>query len=272
MTKPLLHADDRGIACTAGGFWIDPWRPVPVAVITHGHSDHARPGSQRYYCSAPSEPILRRRLGRSLDIVGVPYEEPLTLGGVRVSFHPAGHCLGSAQVRVEGAGEVAVAAGDYKRQPDPTCEPFRVVRCDTFITEATFALPIYRWPEPRAVAGEIVAWWRRNRELGRVSVLCAYALGKAQRLLGELLPLLDDEPAERRRVFLHGALEPMMDIYRAAGIALPTTFRISESARARGRANRFRGELILCPPGASASPWIRRFGPAKEVDIAFASG
>ena len=277
---PLLHRDERGIRCDAGGFWIDPWRPVPLALITHAHADHARPGMGRYICIEDCLPALRRRLPQDADITPLAPGEPTDLGRTRVTFHPAGHCLGSAQVRVEGPGEVggkpasevAVAAGDYKRQHDPTCAAFEVVPCDTFITEATFALPIYRFQPGSIIARDILAWWDTNRQRGRVSVLCAYALGKAQRILGELLPLIADRPAAQRRIFNHGALESMLDAYRELGVELPLTFPISDSARARGKANPFRGELVLCPPGASASPWIRRFGRPADVDVAFASG
>lgn len=234
----------------------------------------------RYYAAAAGLPMLKRRMARDADIVAVPYGERFELGGVTLSFHPAGHCLGSAQVRVEGADDVVVAAGDYKRPvspgTDPTCEPFEVVPCDTFITEATFALPIYRWDPPEDVATDIVDWWDANRagprERQKVSVIAAYSLGKAQRLLA----LLDRELARRgearRRVFIHGALEHMIKGYRDQGVEMLPTFRVGESNRARGSVNPFRGHLVMAPPGAMAGPWIKRFGSAKDVDTAFASG
>ncbi|MEO1513050.1 MAG: ligase-associated DNA damage response exonuclease, partial [Planctomycetota bacterium] len=272
MASRLLQPDDRGIACPLGRFWIDPWKPVPLAVVTHGHSDHARPGMGRYIAAEPGVPVLRKRLGAGAEITGVPYGEVVRLADVEVSFHPAGHCLGSAQVRVESGGEVAVAAGDYKRAADPTCAPFEVVRCDTFVTEATFALPIYRWYPAAVIAGEILDWWDANRESGRVSVLSAYALGKAQRLLAELARALDRRREERRRVFTHGALEPMIGCYRDAGVDMLDTWRIHETSRARGRSNPFAGQLVLATPSAVGSPWMKRFGPAKSVETAFASG
>lgn len=280
-------ADDRGIACPAGAFWIDPWRPVPVAVVTHAHSDHARPGMGRYYCAAAGEGVLRRRVGANARIIGVPWGQPVPLGEAEVSFHPAGHCLGAAQIRVSarvaGRERVAVAAGDYKRAPDPTCDAFELVPCDTFITEATFALPIYAWRDASVVAGEMLAWWRANARAGRVSVVCAYALGKAQRVLGELAMAVQREatppPGD---VVMHGAMASMMDPYHDArvrgadGVERPvrllTPRRIEPGERAKGRANPFRGALVLAPPGAAGSSWMRRLGPERDVETAFASG
>lgn len=258
MTTPLLRTDDRGLFCEAGGFHIDPWRPVPRAVISHAHGDHARGGSEAYLAAAPSVPVLRRRLGEAR-IEGVPFGERVRMGEVTVSFHPAGHVLGSAQIRVERGGEVWVFSGDYKRRADPTCEPFEPVPCHTFITEATFALPIYRWDETGVVAREIFDWWEANREAGRASVLFTYALGKAQRILGELARLTD------RTVFVHGSVEPLNECYRQAGVAMLPTRPVSETVRGQS----FAGELVLAPPSAGGSTWMRRFGPAST---AFASG
>jgi putative mRNA 3-end processing factor len=257
-STPLLRTDDRGLFCEAGGFHIDPWRPVPRAVISHAHGDHARWGSEAYLAAAASVPVLRRRLGEAR-IEGVPFGERVRMGEVTASFHPAGHVLGSAQVRVERGGEVWVFSGDYKRRADPTCEPFEPVPCHTFITEATFALPIYRWDETSVVAREIFDWWEANREAGRASVLFSYALGKAQRILGELARLTD------RTVFVHGSIEPLNECYRQAGIMMLLTRPVSETAKGQS----FAGELILAPPSAGGSTWMRRFGPAST---AFASG
>jgi len=259
MQSPLLRTDENGLFCEAGGFYIDPWKPVERAVISHGHGDHARWGSKAYLGAAPSLPILRRRLGEAAVIEGAPFGEPVRINGVTVSFHPAGHILGSAQVRVERDGEVWVFSGDYKRAPDPTCEAFEPVPCDVFITEATFALPIYRWDPASEVAREIWAWWEANREAGRASVLFCYALGKAQRILGELARLTD------RTVFVHGSLEPLNECYRTAGVEMLPTRPVSETARGQS----FAGELILAPPSAGGSTWMRRFGSAGT---AFASG
>ncbi len=259
----MLTETPAGLVCEAGGFYIDPWQPVERALITHAHGDHARPGCGAYLCAAPSLPLLRRRFGSEAVIESVPYGEPLTLGGVRVSFHPAGHVLGSAQIRIEGPAGAWVVSGDYKRATDPTCTPFEPLRCDTFVTETTFGLPIYRWdPAPSAVR-EILEWWTRNGTEGRTSVLFCYTIGKAQRILSELARLTD------RRVFVHGMMLGMIAAYRDAGIAmLPVESVIDEPARSRGRRS-FAGELVLAPLPARGTPWMRRLG---ELSDAFASG
>jgi DNA ligase-associated putative exonuclease len=254
----LLRVGAGGIACPAGGFEIDPRRPAPLALLTHAHADHARPGSGRYLAAEPSLPLLRRRLGANATLLGVPYGETLRVGGVRVSFHPAGHILGSAQIRVEAAGEVWVATGDFKRQPDPTCAPFEPVPCDVLVTESTFARPAWRWPDPGTVAEGILAWWEEGRAAGRASVLLCYALGKAQRVLAELARLC------QRRVFVHPAIDAFLPAYRCTlgDSALLPTRRLDSVARGAT----FAGELVLAPPsaidgaessGASPSPTTR---------------
>ncbi len=255
----VIEWTERGLYCAAGGFYIDPWRPVDKALITHAHADHARAGHGRYWASSLNRPILHKRLGRNIALSDVEYGESLRFGAARVSFHPAGHVLGSAQIRVEANGEVWVASGDYKRDADPTCEPFDVVPCDTFITEATFALPVYRWAPPHKVAADIHDWWQANAAAGKASVLFCYALGKAQRLLAELTSLCDEA------VYLHGAMVPLTEIYRDAGInMLPT-----EPVGSQGRQADFAGRLIIAPPSAAGSRWMRRF---KRHETGFASG
>jgi len=261
VSPPLLEPAPEGLRCARGGFHVDPWSAAATAVITHVHGDHLLPGSARYVCSGSSLPFLRKRLGPDVAAQGVPYGERFRLGEVTVSFHPSGHVLGAAQIRLEAEGETWVVSGDYKRAPDPTCAPFEVVPCDVFITEATFALPLYRWRDPTVVARDILAWWEANRAAGVASVLFAYAMGKAPRILAELARLTD--PA--RTVHVHGAVEGLVELYREAGVRLLPTVRVSETARGRS----FAGELILAPPGAGGSTWMRRFG-AHET--AFASG
>lgn len=248
----------QGLYCPAGDFYIDPMRPVARAVITHGHADHARSGSGAYHCTDVGLPILQWRLG---DQAYVPHEygQAFTLGDARLSLHPAGHVLGSAQLRVEVDGQVWVASGDYKRQPDPTCAPFEVVPCDVFITEATFGLPIYRWPATDEVIAEIAAWREECAAAGEAAILYAYALGKAQRILAELQRVA---PAP---VWLHGAMDAGVGIYRQAGIALGETLRVADAPKGHD----FAGQLIIAPPSAAGSPWIRRF---KRAQQGFASG
>ncbi len=221
----------------------DPVLPVDRAIITHAHSDHARPGSHAYLTARPGEALLRARIGDDAAIQSEPYGASIRIGEVSVSFHPAGHILGSSQIRIERAGEVWVVSGDYKLAPDPTCAPFEPLRCHTFVTESTFGLPIFRWSDAAQTVAEIQHWWRDNQQSGRASILFAYPVGKAQRILSALDagagPLVFHEPVERVNA-----------IYRAQGIALPLA-------------------LILASPNVQGSPWLRRFGPAST---AFASG
>jgi putative mRNA 3-end processing factor len=254
----LITLTPEGLFCPRGGVHIDPWRPVGRALITHGHSDHARPGSHEYHAARSGVGLLRKRLGE-VPIHGHRFGERLGFGEVTVSFHPAGHVLGSAQIRVEHRGEVWVASGDYKRDPDPSCEPFEVVPCDVLITEATFALPIYRWdPIDRVMAG-LLAWWDANAAAGRASVLFCYALGKAQRVLAEI------GRRTEREVFVHGAIEALLDAYRAEEVPLAPTRPVA----AEGKGKSFAGALVIAPPSAFGSPWLRRFGDAAT---GFASG
>ena len=255
--EPLLSDAREGLRCPSGGFHVDPREPVLLAVVTHAHADHAVPGSAAYLCAAPSVSLLRHRLGPDAVIEGIPYGEPRSLGEARISFHPAGHVLGSAQVRVERAGELWVVTGDYKREPDPTCAPFEPVRCDVLVTEASYALPIFRWDDPREVLRDVHRWWQGNSR--RASVLFCYVLGKAQRILAGLAELTD------RPVYVHGALEPITRIYREAGVRMLPTLPVAETAKGRS----FAGELVLAPITARGSPWMRRFG---EHESAFASG
>lgn len=260
----MLIETSSGLFCEPGGFHIDPWQPVDRALITHAHGDHARPGSAAYLCAAPSAPLLRRRFGSDARIESLPYGESIALGSARVSFHPAGHVLGSAQVRIETAGGVTVVAGDYKRAADPTCAPFEPVPCDTFITESTFGLPIYRWDSAAAVINEVVDWWDDNRAEQRASVLFCYTIGKVQRVLAELAAVTD------RPVFTHGMMIGMIDAYRDAGVRMLPVHNVLDppSPRPRGRAA-FAGELIVAPLSARGTPWMRRLG---DLSDAFASG
>jgi len=254
----VIAQTSAGLYCEAGGFHLDPWQPVERAVITHAHADHARPGSGAYLCAAPGRAVLQRRLPDAR-IDTLPYGESITIGDVRVSFHPAGHILGSAQVRLEHGGDVWVVSGDYKRQADPTCEPFEPIRCHTFVTEATFGLPIYTWDPSALVIEDILGWWRGNREHDRPSVLFCYVLGKAQRILAEIGERADGP------IHLHGAMCALTDVYRDAGIAMAPADRITEGMRGKALAR----SLVLAPLSARGTPWMRRLPHASD---AFASG
>ena len=254
----MIAESSSGLYCEAGGFHIDPWLPVERAVVTHAHSDHASPGSRRYLCAEPARPVMERRLPEAA-IETLPYGASTRIGDVTVSFHPAGHILGSAQVRVEHRGEVWVVSGDYKRAADPTCTPFEPVRCHTFITEATFGLPIYTWDAPVTVVDDIAAWWRGNRGEGHPSVLFCYVLGKAQRILAELRARADGP------IHLHGAMCALTDAYRDAGVAMAPAERVTESMRGKALAQ----SLVLAPLSARGTVWMRRL---PNASVAFASG
>jgi putative mRNA 3-end processing factor len=260
----LLTETSSGLWCAAGRFHIDPWQPVDRAVITHAHGDHARPGSAAYLCAAPCDALLRRRFGSDTPIESVPYGHSLSIGDVRLSFHPAGHVLGSAQVRIESAEGVWIVAGDYKRAADPTCAPFEPLDCDVFVTESTFGLPIYRWDPTSAVIADIASWWEANRQAERTSVLFCYTIGKAQRLLAELQHVTD------RQVYVHGMMLGMIEAYRDSGISmLPVAPVIERAGRSRSKSASFAGELVLAPLSARGTPWMRRLGNLSD---AFASG
>jgi putative mRNA 3-end processing factor len=255
---PLLDLRPDGLYCPAGDFYVDPWAPVERAVITHAHSDHACPGSRDYLTAAPGAALLRERIGLDAAIQSVPYAERLTIGDTSVSLHPAGHILGSAQIRIDHRGEVWVVSGDYKLAPDPTCEPFEALRCHTFVTESTFGLPIFRWaPETESIAA-IHAWWRANQEARKTSVLYAYPLGKAQRVLAMLDPTIGP-------CWAHDAVERYSRAYRDQGVALPPA------------GTRDTATLIVAPPGythrgprvstALVSGWMRIRGTRRRRSL-----
>lgn len=246
---PLLAASPQGLHCALGGFHVDPWRPVPLAIVTHAHSDHARPGCARYLCGPRGAGVLRARVGEQPEIVELAYGEAYRLGEASVSVHPAGHVLGSVQLRIEHRGDVCVFSGDYKLHLDRTCDAFEPVKCRTFITESTFGLPLYRWRDPRSVQSEILEWWSGNAEAGVATVLFAYSLGKAQRILAAL----DDSIGP---IVVHGAVAPMVRAYEAAGIGFPK-WRTADAelpAAEQGRA------FVIAPPAVEDSAWLRRFG------------
>jgi len=256
----LIVQRPEGLYCPPGDFYIDPWRPVARAVITHAHGDHARFGHHHYLAAEKSEGVLRSRLG-DITLQTLRYGEIINHHGVRLSLHPAGHVLGSAQVRVEHGGQVWVASGDYfvsgADDSNSTCEPFEALRCHCFITESTFGLPIYRWQPQREVFDDINRWWRANAEGGRASLLMGYSFGKAQRILAGVDPAIGP-------IVVHGAVEPLNEAYRAAGVALPATHHATEIDKASmSRA------LIVAPPSVQGSPWTKRFGDYSD---AFASG
>ena len=268
MPVPTPPADDlvvlrpEGLYCPPGDFFVDPWRPVARAVVTHAHADHARRGHGAYLASAPSAGVLRARLG-DISLQTLAYGETVCWNGVTLSLHPAGHVLGSAQVRIEHAGRVWVASGDYftsgvAGDTNTTCDAFEPVRCHCFITESTFGLPIYRWRAQAEVLAEVNAWWRANAAAGRASLLLGYSFGKAQRLIAGVDPSIG-------RIVVHGAVEPLNRAYRDAGVALPETVTLDAL---RDPAD-LRQALVVAPPAVLGSAWSRRLGAHGD---AFASG
>lgn len=258
MSTPLLKLSPAGLFCPKGEFFVDPHQPVDRAIITHAHADHARKGSRRYLTAAQGRGILATRLGPRASIETLEYGESLTINGVKVSLHPAGHILGSSQVRIESQGEVWVVSGDYKVIPDQTCTPFEPVRCHTFITEATFGKPQYVWPEQTRVFMEIQEWWKENQREGRASILYAYALGKAQRLHAGLDSRIGS-------IYLHPDVEQLSQEYRLQGVEFPR----STSTRYAIPPFQWDQALLIAPPNAHGSSWARQFGPANA---AFVSG
>ena len=257
----LVVQRPEGLYCPPGDFYIDPWRPVDRAVITHAHADHARRGHGHYLAAAPAEGVLRARLG-DITLQSLAYGEVVEHHGVRLSLHPAGPVLGSAQVRLEHGGRVWVASGDYfvsgAGDDNTTCAPFEAVRCDCFITESTFGLPIYRWRPQREVFTDIDTWWRGNAAAGRASLLLGYSFGKAQRILAGV----DDSIGP---IFVHGAVEPLNEAYRAAGVVLPDT-RLLMDVKDKAE---LRGALVVAPPSVQGSAWLKRL---PDYSDAFASG
>ena len=250
----FLEVTENGLFCRAGNFYIDPWRPVDRAIITHAHSDHARWGSRHYLTSRECEEVLRLRLGSDAVIEAIPFGQTINRDGVTVSLHPAGHILGSAQVRIEYRGEICVVSGDYKTEADGFLPAFEPLRCHTFVTESTFGLPIYRWQPQAEILSDVNDWWRENQSRGRTSVLFAYALGKAQRLLGGVDPTIGP-------IAVHGAVGRFLPAYERAGVRFPKIETDWKNFREAG--------LVVAPPSADHTPWLRKFGDCSK---AFASG
>ena len=253
----VLRVTDRGIYCPAGDFHIDPWAPVDRALITHGHADHARPGMARYLATDLAAPVMRHRLGQ-ITLDTVRYGEARRIGDATVSFHPAGHVPGSAQIRVEVGGCVWVVSGDYKTVADGLSTPYQPVPCHCFITECTFGLPVFKWTPPDLLTAEINAWWAACAAEGRAAMLGAYALGKAQRLLAGV-------DAGIGPILTHGAIEATNGVLRAQGIALPDTVQVGPETKGADHP----GALVIAPPSALGAPWARRFPGASR---AYASG
>lgn len=253
--SPVLTFTKNGIYCPAGDFYIDPWRPVDRALITHGHADHARSGHRRYLATDLAVPVMRHRLGK-IDLDEIRYGQTRRIGDAEVSFYPAGHVPGSAQIKVSVSGEIWVVSGDYKTENDLLSDPFEPVPCHSFITECTFGLPVFDWQPQAAVMAQINRWWAKNAAQGRTSVLGAYALGKAQRLLVHLNP--DIGP-----ILTHTAIAKTNKILEGQSILSHNSIELTADVDKK----KLRGALILAPPSALGSAWLRRFESVSEAVV-----
>lgn len=253
-----LKVMKQGLYSTVGDFFIDAWNPVPICIVTHAHADHAYWGHSLYIGTPETIKIIQHRLGKEIKVQPLEYNQKIKLGNCWVSLHPAGHILGSAQVRIEDSKGITVISGDYKRAEDPTCKSFEVIRCDIFVTEATFALPIYQWEKNEILEKQIYEWWQENAKNEHPSVLFCYSLGKAQRILNML------SKHTEQTIFLHGAIVSVSKIYKEMGIKMVPFSPIAENGKST-----FKQNLILAPPSAMGSSWMKRFPSCKT---ALASG
>lgn len=245
----IIEFTDSGLYCPAGQFYIDPWKPVDKAIITHAHSDHAKPGNKYYLCHRDTQPILQLRLGDN-HYQSIGWNEPIYMNEVKVSLHPAGHIIGSSQVRVEYKGETWVVSGDYKTENDGISGAFEPVPCHVFITESTFGLPIYHWKPQEDIYTDIRHWIHNNQLAGKTSVLIAYSLGKAQRVLKAVAEITGN-------IFVHGAIWNTHQVLVQAGWDLPDVIRVTPELPKEA----FKGQVVIAPPSADGTPWMRRFAP-----------
>ncbi len=258
MKSQLVEFTADGLYCPPAGIYIDPWHPVKKAIITHAHADHAKWGHSSYLAHENSEPILKYRLGQNIKLETLSYDEHVLINGVDFSLHPAGHIIGSAQIRLEYRGEVWVVSGDYKIENDTFCTPFEPIRCHTFITESTFGLPVYHWKNQAAVMDEVHDWWQSNQQQNKASLLSAYSLGKAQRILVNLD--LNVGP-----VYLHGAIYNTNEVLRNSGHPLPLISKFTSDISEE----EIKKSLIIAPPSAIQSSWSKRL---KNFSNGVASG
>jgi putative mRNA 3-end processing factor len=248
MKTPLLQFTPKGIYCEQADVYLDPWKPVNKAIISHGHADHSRWGHQQYITHHKNIPIVQHRLG-DVNISGKDWGETFTINNVKFSLHPAGHIVGSSQIRVEHKGEVWVFTGDYKIEDDGLTTPFELVKCHTFITECTFGLPAFQWRPQKEVFNDINQWWAQNKSEGKTSVLFGYSLGKAQRLLKHLDTSIG-------KIYTHGAVENMTEVLRPL-VDLPSTHLITKDTKK----DELLGNIVVAPPSAHGSTWIRKMVP-----------
>lgn len=241
----LIKFTNKGIYCEQGGFYIDPWQPVDLAVTTHGHADHVKWGNKAYLCHDLTRPILNQRLGPDLVIETLPYNKQVTINGVKLSLFPAGHVIGSSQIRLEYKGEICVVSGDYKVEYDGISTAFEPVKCHTFVSESTFGLPIYKWQPQDVIFKQIQNWVSDNHDKGKTSVLVAYSLGKAQRLIKNL--------ADYCQIYVHNSIANLNDGFIKAGVNLPETIRITPELKKET----LQQGIVIVPPAMAEGKWIK---------------
>jgi putative mRNA 3-end processing factor len=250
--KGLLVHTALGLYCPKADVYLDPWKPVKKAILSHGHADHARWGSSSYLCTPTAAPVIKYRLGE-INLETLPFGEEKLINGVSFSFHPAGHILGSAQIKVSYKGEIVVFSGDYKTANDGFSEAFEPVKCHTFITESTFGLPVYHWQNQKWVFNEMEEWCKNNRNNGHLSILYGYSLGKAQRILQGL-------PESIGPIFTHSTIEAVLNVMRNQGVSLKNTIPVNEHLT---RAELLSG-VIIAPPAVQNSNWLKKFEPIRN--------
>ena len=253
----LVKKDIQGTFCQTGNFWIDPAKPVKRALITHAHFDHISFGCEEYICSPETVSLLKERIGNNIKVKSYGYDEIFKINGIKISFHPSGHILGSSQIKLEGGNEKWLITGDFKRQRDDTCLNYQEVKTDFLICESTFALPIFNWASTNKIVDEIVDWVNESPNL--TSILFCYSLGKAQRILNEL------KNKKIKKIYAHRSIKKINDIYIKQGIKLEDIAKIDKEIATKD----YKGSLLLMPPSQNKANLLNRFG---DYQTAFASG
>lgn len=249
----IIRFTNKGIYCIPGKFYLDPWYPVENAIISHGHADHAKWGMKHYLCHNDSKAILKHRIGQDISIESLPYIKHVTINGVNVSFHPAGHIIGSAQIRLEYKGKVVVFSGDYKVKDDFLTDAFEPVKCHEFITESTFGLPIYNWQPEEVLKKKMHEWVHKNQSINRTSVFIGYSLGKAQRIMNMMEGVSE--------LYVHSAIKNLNDAMASSGIKLPETIRWTADMDKKALQNK----IVIVPPALLGSNMIKKIPNAATA-------
>ena len=253
----MIQFTSKGIYCIPGKFYLDPWQPVDLAIITHGHADHARPGMKKYLCHHFTVGILKSRIGADIQVEGIAYNQTIRINGVKISLHPAGHIIGSAQIRMEYKGKVIVFTGDYKLQDDGLSTPFEPVKCHELITESTFGLPIYRWESIGSQNQRLNTWITHNQGYKKTSVFIGYSLGKSQRILNAV--------KDMGEIYVHYSIAKLNMAYRDVGINLPPYHIIDPTTDMK----QMDGKIELLPPALLDTQLLQKI---PHVAYAICSG